>query len=299
MFQKVYAQVETDNQQLSPTGREPLSFIPDILLEFCSREDPRYKAVRDEHYVENKGAHGQQVHFLVWYKRNLVGVISGGASAWAVKPRDTFFGITKANRKRCLNGIVDNTVFRLITNQKHLGLGAQIVAIWRKVVSYIWEYLYGVKVYGFETFVVETETRKGTLYKGDGWTLVGTTAGSAKSHSGLASRSTRTVVDPKLVFCKWRDDFSTALEFGYTSSWRGKTPEERRRAKTIAGRRATFMDKVVYVHGDSMAITHVSILKAKNPRVWYQGKTNEEWGRRIAALEKFLLWERKMSLTPQ
>ena len=41
----IYAQVETDNQQLSPTGREPLSLIPDIMFEFCSREDPRYKAV--------------------------------------------------------------------------------------------------------------------------------------------------------------------------------------------------------------------------------------------------------------
>jgi hypothetical protein len=81
MVQKVYAQAETDHRGLAPTGREPLFVVPDFLLEFCSREDPRYKTIRDEHYVKNKGAHGQQVHFLVWYKRTLVGIISGGAAA--------------------------------------------------------------------------------------------------------------------------------------------------------------------------------------------------------------------------
>jgi hypothetical protein len=289
---KICVEVETGAQPLSLTGRELSSSVPDILLEFCSREDSRYKRIRDEHYVKNKGAQGQQVHFLVWYKRALVGIISGGAAAWAVKPRDSFFGITSANRRKRLNGIVDNTVFRLITTEKQLGLGAQVVAVWRKVVSFAWEYLYGVRVYGFETFVVETETRKGTLYKGDNWTLVGKTAGSAKSHSGMALRSTREKTDPKLIYCKWRDDFSTAVEFVYTSSWRGKTPEEKRRAKTLKERRAFLLGKVAYAQPD-VAISPAYLLEAGDFRAWYRAKTNHEWGGVIAWIDKELRLVRK------
>ena len=51
--------------------------FPDLVFEFCSREDRRYKEVRDLHYVENKGAHAQQVHFLIWHEETMAGIISG------------------------------------------------------------------------------------------------------------------------------------------------------------------------------------------------------------------------------
>lgn len=219
--------------------------FPDLVLEFCSREDSRYKKIRDQHYVENRGAHAQQVHFLIWYKNQLAGIISGGSSTYGTKPRDVFFGITRENRGKVLNAIINNTVFRLVNNEPNLG--TRVLSLWRKVVADVWEALYGVVPFGFETFVVEEDRRKGMLYASDNWTATGRTDGSAKSHRGLTERSTRKSVVPKLVFVKWRDGFSSVMESEYKSSWRGKTPVEKRRARAIAARRRYLNGRIFYI----------------------------------------------------
>lgn len=242
--------------------------FPGFVLEFCSCRDPRYKAIRDRHYVENAGAVGQQIHFIIWYKKNMVGIISGGSAAYAVASRDKFFGITKENRQKVLNSIINNTVFRLeyhndkrILNKKGRAvpaesLATQVLALWRKVAPIVWFDLYGAIPCGFETFVVETETRKGTSYKGDNWENLGRTAGSSKSHKGLGNASTRKNVEPKLVYARRSDDYSYLAECGdprvdpsgYKSSWRLNTPEERQRAKTIAERREYLMGRVFFLY---------------------------------------------------
>ena len=144
---------------------------PDLHLEFCSRSDPRYKCIRDRHYVANKGACGQQLHFIIHYKNENVGIISGGSAAYATRNRDNFFHITKANRSKILNGLINNIVFRLEKSEPTLA--TQCVSMWRGVSAYLWEAFYDVEVYGFETFVVEAEHRKGTLYKADNWECTG------------------------------------------------------------------------------------------------------------------------------
>ena len=236
--------------------------FPDLVFEFCSREDRRYKKVRDLHYVENKGAHAQQVHFLIWYEGTMAGVISGGSAAYAVASRDIFFGITRENRERVLNGVIDNTVFRLVNNEPNLA--TRVIALWRKVIPLVWEDLYGVPVFGFETFVVEEDHRKGSLYKADNWTLVGETSGNGKSHeNGLTAALTRKTVVPKLIFCKWRDGFSAPVESDYVSSWKGKTPEEKQRGKAIAERRKHYMGKVFYIR-NSHTLNSVSFTPRRN-----------------------------------
>src|SRR5260370_1065166 len=85
----------------------------ELYLEFCKRTDPRYKDIRDRHYVPNRGAQGQQAHFLIHYDSEIVGIISAGSAIWSRKDRDKFFKITKENRTKVLPGIVNMTVFRL------------------------------------------------------------------------------------------------------------------------------------------------------------------------------------------
>lgn len=149
--------------------------LPELCLEFCSAGDPRYCDIRKDHYVVKKGSHGQQVHFLVWYKGGLVGIISGGGAVYACAPRNGFFGMTKDNTQKVINGIVDNTVFRIthqidksacvyeIEDKKHRKcknkehdhyLGSRVLSLWEKTVAVVWYDLYGAEVYGFETFIV-------------------------------------------------------------------------------------------------------------------------------------------------
>jgi hypothetical protein len=72
---------------------------PDLHLEFCSRSDIRYRDIRDRHYVANKGPCGQQIHFLIHYKDDVAGIISGGSAVYATHKRDRFFNIAKTNRE--------------------------------------------------------------------------------------------------------------------------------------------------------------------------------------------------------
>jgi hypothetical protein len=244
-----------------------------IVFQFCSSKD--IEPFEKNHYVRKmtaegrtekskavgdvRGHHGQQIHYLIWYETDdgwkTVGAISGGSAVYATGVRDDLFHITKENREKVINGIIDNTLFRL---EKHeYTLASKIVSRWRKTVVKDWEDLYGVKPYGFETFVEYEELdidmqrvgdtrvggqkmggqRVGGLYIADNWTRVGETAGSTKNHVGkglTGGPSTRENVSKKLVFCKWIPGFTEPQTCEYKSSWRNQTPEEKQLAKERA-----------------------------------------------------------------
>jgi hypothetical protein len=210
---------------------------PELALEFCKRSDERYENIRQRHYVKNRGAQGQQVHFLILYREQIIGIISGGSAVWASAPRDSFFRINGANRKRVLNGIVNNTIFRLETREPNLA--TRCLSLWRKVVVQIWLDIYQVPVFGFETFVVETDYRKGTLYRADNWSFLGETLATTNP--------------PKLIYGKWCDDVSNPIETEYTSSWRAATNVEKRRAKELGTQRKSYEGRIFYTFGKGIA----------------------------------------------
>jgi Domain of unknown function (DUF4338) len=199
----------------NPPEFEPPKDFEDLYLEPCSSSDPRYQDIREDHYVENNGCIGQQAHFLIRYKGEIAGIISGASPVYTSAGRDEFFGIDKTNRNKFLQGIVNNTVFRLENHTPHLA--TQILALWRKVVPHFWYEKYGVVVFGFETFVVANGHRTGSLYKGDNWTEVRTSEAATKMRNAIESPANWVMAEPKLVFCKWRDGFSHPVA--------SKTPE--------------------------------------------------------------------------
>lgn len=274
--------------------------VAEIELEFCSTSDPRYVQIRIDHYIksldnanvilnsdgtgtlvgqsvlldarerEAKGAkvfgeRGQQATFLVWYKGELAGVISGGGAVKCTRTRNEFFGVPmklpKTGEPTWINGIVDNSVYCLINREK--GLFGKVLSAWEKIIPFVWQDLYGIPVYGFETFIEPDEAvgrGRGVGYLDTGWKFVGVTAGKAVSHpkgTGMsqvvAGKSTRVYGDtiPKNVFCKWRKGFSTPIWCLYESSWKATTPEEKRIArektasrKRLMGARCFVVDKV-------------------------------------------------------
>ena len=195
-----------------------------ITLLKCKRTDARYQAIRDRHYVENRGTHGQQLHYLIFLNdeligddtdHELIGIISGASSVWAVKSRDLFFGLNNDNKKVALPSIINNSVLRLERHRKNLA--SFVLALWRKRIAQDWEERYSVVVHGFETFVVEEDFRKGTLYKADNWVFLGETQGSTKRHSGLENKSIRVETNKKLIFAKKIK--GTGLSTSYTPTW--------------------------------------------------------------------------------
>ncbi len=187
-----------------------------IRLEQCKRSNLIYQEFRDRHYIPNHGAVGQQIHYLINLAGEYVGIISGGSAAYAVRSRDEYFGINKDNREVALNGIIDNTVFRLEKNLRNLG--TQILSMWRKQVVKDWKEKYGVDVCGFETFIIENGSRKGAMYKADNWDYVGETGGNTKLHQhGVEKAFIRVDVGKKLIFCKKIK--GGALPENYTPTW--------------------------------------------------------------------------------
>jgi hypothetical protein len=246
----------------------------DLRLVFCSSKDVANFETR--HYVEKmpknyfratghskpagkpRGHHGQQIHFMIWHRGENVGAISGGSVVYGTKVRDEFFGINKNNKEQTMNGIIDNTLFRLeyefdrstcvyapedkkkrkclIPDHNH-NLATQVLALWRRLVAEYWEYMYEVKPYAFETFVEEADIlerpgkqRLGCMYLADNWTFVGKTWGSTKNHIGVGLTGgqsnpgegsyAREKVTPKLVFCKWIKGYTEAQYCEYESSWK-------------------------------------------------------------------------------
>lgn len=220
-----------------------------IRLQFVKRTDPRYQEIRDRHYIPNMGTHGQQAHYLIFDEDNLAGIISGASAVHSCAPRDRFFGLSKDRRikEAQINAIVNNVVFRLERTRPNLA--TQVLALWRRRIAADWEYLYGVPVAGFETFVIEEvrdyETdRCGTLYRADNWSEVGFTKGNTKAHhknakgGGMNTSHSRRDVEPKLIFC--RRVKKAQLPTYYASSW--KSPElskerSRKRAELLEGQR--------------------------------------------------------------
>lgn len=209
--------------------------MENIQLEFCKRTDARYQEIRNRHYIPNNGTHGQQIHFLIHYKNEIVGIISGASSVYSVKDRDLFFNIpTDKNLKQkyYLPAIINNVVFRLEYHEKNLA--TKVLSKFRKVVAKLWEELYNVPVIGFETFVIENDTRKGALYKADNWTHVGYTKGNTKKHTnGLNNSHSRISTEEKMIYCKWIKNKPIVPTVEYKSSWRCETDAEKERKKKI------------------------------------------------------------------
>jgi hypothetical protein len=169
----------------------------------------------------------------VYYNDELVGIISGASSVYAVKPRDDFFAIPKdktTKQKRYLPSIINNVVFRL--EKRVPNLGTRVLSLFRKTSIILWKRLYKVDVIGFETFVIEKDFRKGSLYKADNWTLLGETKGSTKSHKGLKNKSERVSTEVKLIFAIKTK--TKVPQEDYLSSWRMETLEEKERAKKLS-----------------------------------------------------------------
>lgn len=154
------------------------------------------------------GEYGKQLHFLVWYKGAIVGIISSGEAAQACAPRDRYFYLDAETRKETLPSIMCNTVFRLVTKSED-HLASRVLSTWERIAPVLWMKLYDVPVMGFETYILregllrktdqgtmlvpdpEKHMRKGGTYRGAGWHFVGMTAG----------------VHTKDIYCKWNPTY--------------------------------------------------------------------------------------------
>lgn len=279
--------------------------LPELYFEIVSTSDPRWKAYRLEHYIrsyslthgktlnakereelgERFGDRGQQIHFLIWYKGETAGIISGGSAVYSTKLRDDFFGFPKGveERKQVINGIVNNTVYHLASREPHLF--SRVLSLWERVIPFLWLEYYDAPVAGFETFIEAEETGhggRGSGYLATGWSSLGKTKGAAKTHPkehGLGRRETEVVLEdgtktikktssrtygqttPKVVFCKWRPNVTSLIPVKYKSTWDAdsSTPEGKAKlalAKERTAIRKSYIGKLIWASAKTITLSN-------------------------------------------
>jgi hypothetical protein len=131
------------------------------------------------HYLGYTPLSGSQLRYNVFAGEQLVALISFGASAWKLKPRELFIGWQEPQRLRNLQLIVNNARFLILPWIESKGLASKILAKIARQLPHDWHQRYGYRPVLLETFV-ESERHRGTCYKAANWINIGQTTGRGK-----------------------------------------------------------------------------------------------------------------------
>ena len=197
-----------------------------VRLELIKNSNPLYIEYRKKHYIPNRGVVGQQLQYLIFYGGEVVGVIGGASAVYKSEDRDAFFGLSEEKylKTRQLNSLINNNIFKL--DYPAPNLASIVLKMWRKQIAKDWETLYGVEVYGYETFVIEErlwngQTRNGGCYRADNWELVGITKGYGKTNTRGRTHNNKLLQKKKLIYCHKNKGKKLCTE--YETSWGDNT----------------------------------------------------------------------------
>lgn len=135
--------------------------------------------VRRYHYLGYQPIPGAQLRYFVRSEAEVVALLSFGASAWKVKPRDNYIGWSHEQRKRNLHLVVNNARFLILPWIQHYNLASRILAMLSRRIGDDWHERYAYRPVLLETFVDDARFHGG-CYKAANWRRIGVTQGRGK-----------------------------------------------------------------------------------------------------------------------
>jgi hypothetical protein len=135
--------------------------------------------VQRYHYLGHQLIPGAQLRYFVRAADQIVALLSFGASAWKIKPRDELIGWTREQRERNLHLIVNNSRFLILPWVQCKNLASRVLALVSRRISQDWGAAYAYSPVLLETFV-EKPRFTGTCYKAANWQYLGDTQGRGK-----------------------------------------------------------------------------------------------------------------------
>lgn len=135
--------------------------------------------IQRHHYLGHQLLPGAQLRYFVRAADQPIALLSFGASAWKVKPRDEFIGWTHAQRPGNLHLIVNNARFLILPWIKSRNLASHLLARISRRLADDWHAHYAYRPVLLETFV-EKPRFTGTCYKAANWQYLGDTQGRGK-----------------------------------------------------------------------------------------------------------------------
>jgi hypothetical protein len=135
--------------------------------------------IQRHHYLGHQLLPGAQLRYFVRVAGETIALLSFGASAWKVRPRDECVGWTTEQRRRNLHLIVNNARFLILPWIKCRNLASRILALISRRLADDWQARYAYRPVLLETFV-EKPRFIGTCYKAANWRYLGDTQGRGK-----------------------------------------------------------------------------------------------------------------------
>jgi hypothetical protein len=135
--------------------------------------------IQRHHYLGHQLLPGAQLRYFVRVAGEIIALLSFGASAWKIKPRDECVGWTTEQRRRNLHLIVNNARFLILPWIKCQNLASRILALISRRLAEDWQARYAYRPVLLETFV-EKPRFLGTCYKAANWQYLGDTQGRGK-----------------------------------------------------------------------------------------------------------------------
>lgn len=135
--------------------------------------------IERHHYLGHELVPGAQLRYFVRCAGDILALLSFGASAWKIKPRDAFIGWSDARRREKLHLIVNNARFLILPWVSCRNLASRILALISRRLPHDWQTNYGYRPVLMETFV-EKPRFTGTCYKAANWLYLGDTQGRGK-----------------------------------------------------------------------------------------------------------------------
>jgi hypothetical protein len=135
--------------------------------------------IERHHYLGHELIPGAQLRYFVRCAEDPVALLSFGASAWKVKPRDDFIGWNASQRRDKLHLIVNNARFLILPWARCRNLASRALALVTRRLGDDWRTCYGYSPVLLETFI-EKPRFVGTSYKAANWVCLGDTQGRGK-----------------------------------------------------------------------------------------------------------------------
>jgi hypothetical protein len=135
--------------------------------------------IERHHYLGHELIPGAQLRYFVRCARDPVALLSFGASAWKIKPRDDFIGWNASQRRDKLHLIVNNARFLILPWVSCRNLASRALALVTRRLRDDWRASYGYSPVLLETFI-EKRRFVGTSYKAANWLYLGDTQGRGK-----------------------------------------------------------------------------------------------------------------------
>jgi hypothetical protein len=158
------------------------------------------------HYLKNANLVGEQLRYVAEYQATWVALLGWSAATFHLKGRDAWLGWSVEQRRTRRPLVAQNSRFLILVDRHQLpNLASRALALCCHRLSEDWLARYGHPIVAVESFV-DAQITFGTAYKASGWTMLGGTAGYARSAQDFYERHGR----PKQLWVRALDPEGTA-----------------------------------------------------------------------------------------